>query len=63
MELPSTHRTAHPGPVPATAGIGLRAAHQAEIIRDRPPVGRLEVDSEKTISQIPCVARFIAPIA
>jgi len=45
-EVPSTHRTALPGSVPATAGIGLRAPHHDQIVRERPPVGWLEVHSE-----------------
>jgi uncharacterized protein (UPF0276 family) len=43
---PSNHRTALPGPVPATAGIGLRTPHHAEILRDRPAIGWFEVHSE-----------------
>ncbi|MDH5255149.1 MAG: DUF692 domain-containing protein [Gammaproteobacteria bacterium] len=35
-----------PGPVPARAGIGLRAPHQAEMLTRRPPVPWLEVHSE-----------------
>ena len=45
-EVPSTHRTALRGSVPATAGIGLRAPHHDQIVRERPPVGWLEVHSE-----------------
>jgi uncharacterized protein (UPF0276 family) len=44
--LPSSNRTARPGSVPASAGIGLRNAHQAAILRDRPAIGWLEVHSE-----------------
>lgn len=35
-----------PGPVPARAGIGLRAEHYAAVLEDRPPVGWLEVHNE-----------------
>ncbi len=35
-----------PGPVPARAGIGLRAEHYDAVLEDRPPVGWLEVHSE-----------------
>ena len=35
-----------PGPIPARAGIGLRAEHYDAVLRDRPPVGWLEVHSE-----------------
>lgn len=45
-EAPSSERTALPRPVPATAGIGLRSPHHDQIVRDRPPVGWLEVHSE-----------------
>ena len=34
------------GPIPAQAGIGLRAAHYAEVLERRPRVGWLEVHSE-----------------
>ncbi|MBI5612833.1 MAG: DUF692 domain-containing protein [Gammaproteobacteria bacterium] len=36
----------HPGPIPACAGIGLRAPHYRELLADRPPLGWLEVHSE-----------------
>jgi len=45
-EVPSNGRTALPRSIPATAGIGLRAVHQSQILRDRPPIGWLEVHSE-----------------
>jgi uncharacterized protein len=35
-----------PGPVPAQAGIGLRARHYREILETLPPLGWLEVHSE-----------------
>jgi uncharacterized protein (UPF0276 family) len=35
-----------PGPIPARAGIGLRAAHHAALLRDRPPIAWLEAHSE-----------------
>jgi len=38
--------TARPGPIPACAGIGLRAAHYREVLDTLPPVGWLEVHSE-----------------
>lgn len=34
------------GPIPASAGIGLRAAHHAAILRDRPAVGWIEAHTE-----------------
>jgi uncharacterized protein (UPF0276 family) len=34
------------GPIPASAGIGLRAAHHAAVIDRRPPVGWFEAHSE-----------------
>jgi len=36
----------HAGPIPARAGIGLRAPHYRELLATRPPVGWLEVHSE-----------------
>jgi len=42
--------TSHPatprGPLPAQAGIGLRAIHHAELLAERAPVGWLEAHSE-----------------
>jgi uncharacterized protein len=35
-----------PGAIPARSGIGLRAAHHADVMRSRPRVGFLEVHSE-----------------
>ena len=35
-----------PGPIPARAGIGLRAEHYDAVLETRPPVGWLEVHSE-----------------
>ncbi|MBA1148635.1 DUF692 domain-containing protein [Ectothiorhodospiraceae bacterium WFHF3C12] len=40
-ELPTTHR-----PIPATAGIGLRAPHFDQVLRERPAAGWFEVHSE-----------------
>jgi len=37
---------ARPGPIPACAGIGLRAVHYREVLDRLPPVGWLEVHSE-----------------
>lgn len=34
------------GPIPASAGIGLRAPHHAAIVRERPAVGWIEVHTE-----------------
>ena len=34
------------GPMPARAGIGLRAQHHADLLRDRPDIGWLEAHSE-----------------
>lgn len=36
----------HPSPIPACAGIGLRAPHYRDMLADRPPLGWLEVHSE-----------------
>lgn len=35
-----------PGPIPATAGIGLRSAHQHQIVATRPAIGWLEAHTE-----------------
>jgi uncharacterized protein (UPF0276 family) len=35
-----------PGPIPATAGIGLRSGHHAQVIADRPDIGWLEAHTE-----------------
>lgn len=34
------------GPVPASAGIGLRSIHHEALVRERPPVGWIEVHTE-----------------
>lgn len=44
--MPATATVARPGPIPASAGIGLRAPHYQALIETRPPVGWLEVHSE-----------------
>ena len=41
-----TAAVAVPGPVPATAGIGLRAIHHDALLEERPRVGWLEAHSE-----------------
>jgi uncharacterized protein (UPF0276 family) len=41
-----TPPVARPGPIPAVAGIGLRAQHHLDILELRPPVGWLEAHSE-----------------
>jgi len=46
MNLPFGDRAAAAGPIPAVAGIGLRGAHQNQIVRDRPALGWLEAHSE-----------------
>lgn len=46
MMAAATGSACLPGPMPARAGIGLRAAHQAELLRRRPAVAWLEVHSE-----------------
>src|SRR5580765_3739271 len=39
-----------PGPIPASAGIGLRAQHQAELLDSNPAVDWLEAHSENYFS-------------
>lgn len=46
MPVEATACVARPGPIPASAGIGLRAPHAAEIRDTRPAVGWLEAHSE-----------------
>ncbi|HSC05483.1 MAG TPA: DUF692 domain-containing protein [Steroidobacteraceae bacterium] len=41
-----TTPVARPGPIPAVAGIGLRAQHHRDILEQRPAVGWLEAHSE-----------------
>jgi len=40
-----------PDPIPAKAGIGLRARHYREILEERPDIGWLEVHSENFFSE------------
>ena len=42
----ATTRSTRPGPIPATAGIGLRALHHRDVLEQRPAVGWLEAHSE-----------------
>jgi uncharacterized protein (UPF0276 family) len=44
--MAAAHTAARPGPVPADAGIGLRAVHYQEVLETMPNVGWLEVHSE-----------------
>jgi len=44
--VPPRDAAAPAGPIPASAGIGLRTPHQDRVVRERPPVGWLEVHSE-----------------
>ncbi|MDQ2695593.1 MAG: DUF692 domain-containing protein [Pseudomonadota bacterium] len=46
MNAPSPTTGLGPDPIPARAGIGLRAGHYAAVLETRPPVGWLEVHSE-----------------
>jgi uncharacterized protein (UPF0276 family) len=45
MDLPP-HYSAIPGPMPCSAGIGLRAPHYGEILATRPDIGWFEAHSE-----------------
>ncbi len=44
--VPFLDRAAPAGPIPATAGIGLRAPHHEQILSERPAAGWLEAHSE-----------------
>jgi uncharacterized protein (UPF0276 family) len=46
MGNPFNERAVSVGPIPAIAGIGLRAPHQERLLRERPAIGWLEVHSE-----------------
>jgi uncharacterized protein len=46
MTLHPHGESAVPGPIPARAGIGLRAQHHDELLRARPGIGWLEAHSE-----------------
>lgn len=46
MSLHSQGESAAPGPIPARAGIGLRAQHHDELLQVRPDIGWLEAHSE-----------------
>lgn len=46
MATKPTNERLGPGPIPACAGIGLRAEHYREVLENRPPAGWLEVHSE-----------------
>lgn len=54
-------RSRHSEPIPARAGIGLRAVHQQQLLATRPPVGWVEVHSENYFSsgdaQLQCLER------
>ena len=45
MSRPETRGVA-PGPVPASAGIGLRSAHHQALLAERPAVGFIEAHTE-----------------
>lgn len=40
-----------PGPIPASAGIGLRAAHHEQFLADRPAIGWIEIHSENFFAE------------
>ena len=46
MPLDLTTRVVNPGPIPARAGIGLRAQHHQSILDSRPALGWVEAHSE-----------------
>ena len=46
METPSIHRICGSQPIPAKTGIGLRAQHHAQILRELPEVAWFEAHSE-----------------
>src|SRR5216683_5392759 len=48
MALHGTMRV--PGSIPASAGIGLRAQHQSQLLNSKPAIGWLEAHSENYFS-------------
>jgi uncharacterized protein (UPF0276 family) len=50
---------ARPGPIPATAGIGLRSPHAREILATRPTVGWLEAHSENYFAHVGTQPRLL----
>lgn len=58
------HTLSGRGPIPARAGIGLRAAHHAALLSTRPTVGWLEAHSENYFvdggSQLACIEQLRA---
>lgn len=46
MSFDATTRVMRPGPIPARAGIGLRAQHHRDILESRPAIGWVEAHSE-----------------
>jgi uncharacterized protein (UPF0276 family) len=46
MSARSSQRDRFQGPIPARAGIGLRACHQARLLREQRPIPWLEAHSE-----------------
>lgn len=58
------HTLSGQGPIPARAGIGLRAAHHAALLSARPTVGWLEAHSENYFvdggSQLACIEQLRA---
>lgn len=51
MSLEPTPSCVGPGTIPAKAGIGLRAAHYADVLNSKPDIGWLEVHSENFFSE------------
>ncbi len=58
------HTLSRPGPIPARAGIGLRAAHHTVLLSSRPRVAWLEAHSENYFvdggSQLACIEQLRA---
>ena len=52
------------GPMPASAGIGLRSRHHAQVLQESPAVGWFEAHSEHYFAeggaQVDCLARIRA---
>ena len=51
ISLPRVVPTDAPRPIPVRAGIGLRARHHDDLLRERPPLGWLEAHSENYFAE------------
>lgn len=62
MESRSLRRAGGPAAIPARAGIGLRAQHHAQILRERPPVTWFEAHAENYFARGGALPQILARI-